>query len=115
MWGKLESDDYTGSGKVSEKVLRRTSVYICGSSLPQTQPTTIKQTNKTTKNSKLGENGENSRVTVLDTNVQFSTTTKKSPEIQRNRKAWLIQRGKKKIKLNFVPENCPEKDQWQIN
>ena len=46
-----------------------------------------------------------SRVTLLDSNVQFST--KVSQGIQRNRKTWLTQRKKNKS-IETVPEKNPD-------
>ena len=75
------------------KDLRRSKIYTSGGFLGQTQLTAIKNNNKTQGTLGQGENLISREITILHSNVQFSTT-KKLQGIQRNRKVWPIQNRK---------------------
>ena len=58
------------------KDLRRSQIYTSGGFLGQTQLTTIKNNNKTQETLGQGENLIFGGITILNTNVQFSTPKK---------------------------------------
>lgn len=94
--GKLESD-HARPGKGSEKTLSlHLKLFLSTTMLYKIKPPPkINKNNRKGKKKQTMGEGENlisSVITLLDSNVQCST--KKSKEIEKNRKVWPIQKKK---------------------